>query len=247
MDQEHAVKSRRTFRWPKEARELVRIHLNAQRAQPRGQNCGNELRVLVSKLVEVSGNPRDACWRFLRQSGIVGKRAYGYWPERAQQKLLDLIAVQPLPEVAIAMRRSPGSIRSMLYRLGANARMGQDWFTKYTLAEALHIRAEEVERWITFGWLKCRVVETGKLQRRIIDADAFSEFCKGHSKEVVGRRLNVDRLNFVKDFVFPPSHAELLPVRESKKERAAYEDQMGRAPQFDRDEGEYDEGLATSA
>ena len=81
----------------------------------------------------------------------------------------------------------------------------------------------------------------------IIDADAFSEFCKGHSKEVVGRRLNVDRLNFVKDFVFPPSHAELLPVRESKKERAAYEDQMGRAPQFDRDEGEYDEGLATSA
>jgi hypothetical protein len=135
----------------------------------------------------------------------------------------------------------------MLYRLGASARMGQDWFTKYTLAEALHIRAEEVQRWILRGWLKCRVVQTGKLQREIIDADDFSEFCKQHSKEVVGRRLNIDRLNFVKDFVFPPSHAELLPVRESKKERAAYEEQMRNSPELDLDENEYGEDLATTA
>ena len=68
--------------------QLVRIHLNARRAQPHGQDSGDELRVLVTKLVEVSGNPRDACWRFMRQSGIVAKRAYasgpnersrGYW------------------------------------------------------------------------------------------------------------------------------------------------------------------------
>src|SRR5579862_8420076 len=170
MDEEHTGRRRRNFRWPKEARQLVRIHLNAQRAQPHGQVSRDELPILVTKLVEVSGNPRDACWRFLRQSGIVGKRAYVQWPERAQQRLLDLIAVQPLPEVAIAMRRSPGSIRSMLHRLGASAKMGQDWFTKYTLAEALHVRAEEVQRWISLGWLKCRLVQTGKLQREIIDA-----------------------------------------------------------------------------
>jgi hypothetical protein len=247
MDEEYAGRRRRTFRWPKEARELVRIHLTAQRAQPREQDSNDQIRVLVNRLVEVSGNPRDACWRFARQSGIVGKRAYREWPERAQQKLLDLIAVQPLPEVAIALRRSPGSIRSMLCRLGASARMGQDWFTKYTLAEALHIRAEEIQRWILLGWLKCRVVRTGKLQREIIDADDFSEFCKQHGKEVVGRRLNIERLNFVKDFVFPPSHAELLPVRESKKERAAYEEQMRNSPEFDLDEDEYGEDLATTA
>jgi hypothetical protein len=249
MGEEHTGRRRRTFRWPKEARDSVRAYLLAQRGQPHGQDSGNGLRALVTKLAEVSGNPRDACWRFLRQSGIVGKREYRQWPERAQQRLLDLLAVQPLPEVAIAMRRSPGSIRSMLYRLGASARMGQDWFTKYTLAEALHIRAEEVQRWISLGWLRCRVVQTGKLQREIIDADDFSEFCKGHSREVVGRRLNTDRLNFVKDFVFPPSHAELLPVRESKKERAAYEEQMSRPSQSDSDNDDelYDEGLATSA
>jgi len=246
MDQEHTDRKRRTFRWPKEARELVRIHLNTRRLQREGDSVG-ELRVLVTRLVEVSGNPRDACWRFARQFGVSGKRAYCQWPERAQQRLLDLIALKPLPEVAIAMRRSPAAIRSMLHRLGANARMGQDWFTKYTLAEALHIRPEEVQRWITLGWLKCRVVRTGKLQQEIIDADDFSEFCKAHNREVVGRRLNTDRLNFVKDFVFPPSHAELLPVRESKKERAAYEEHMNRSAQSDMDEEEYDEGLAASA
>lgn len=247
MDEEHTGRRRRTFRWSKEARELVRLHLNAQRTQSRGQDSGNELRVLVTKLARMSGNPRDACSRFARQAGVSGKRAYCQWPERAQQRLLDLIAVQPLPEVAIAMRRSPGSIRSMLHRLGANARMGQDWFTKYTLAEALHIRPEEVQRWITLGWLKCRVVQTGRLQRDIIDADDFSEFCKAHSREVVGRRLNIDRLNFVRDFVFPPSHAELLSVRESKKERTAYDEQMSKPPHSDIDDEQYDDGLATTA
>jgi hypothetical protein len=246
MCQENAGRSRRTFRWPKEARELVRIHLNAQRAPAREQGPDDDAGELVTRLVDVSGNPRDACWRFARQLGVSGKRSYREWPERAQQRLLELISIQPLPEVAIVMRRSPSSIRSMLYRLGASARMGQDWFTKYTLAEALHIRAEEVQRWTSLGWLKCRIVQAGRLQREIIDADDFAAFCKAHSREVVGRRLNLDRLNFVKDFVFPSSHAELLPVRESKKERAAYEEQMGRSPQSETDDEKYDEGLATS-
>ena len=242
---EESSRKRRTFRWPKEARDLVRTHLAAQRSQAGGQDPGNA-RILITKLVEVSSNPRDACWRFARQSGVGGKREYRVWRERAQQRLLDLIAIQPLPEVAVILHRSPAALRSMLYRLGASATMGKDWFTKHTLAEALHIRAQEVERWIALGWLKSRVVQTGNLQRQIIEADDFSEFCKAHSREIVGRRLNLDRLNFVKDFVFPPSHAELLPVRESKKERAAYGEQMRRASQAVTSD-EYDEDLATIA
>ena len=134
----------------------------------------------------------------------------------------------------------------MLYRLGASARMGQDWFTKYSSAEALHIRAEEVQRWISLGWLKCRMVQTEKLEREIIEADDFSDFCKAHSREVVGRRLNLERLNFVKDFVFPSSHTELLPVRESKKERAAYEEQISKSRAADFDDNREEE-YATSA
>ncbi len=117
--------------------------------------------------------------------------------------------------------------------------MGQDWFTKHALAEALHIRAEDVQKWIDRGWLKCRVVGTDGLRRQLIDAGDFCDFCKRHKKEVVGNRLNMDRLNFLQTFVFPPSHADLLPVRSAKKEQEAYEEQMNqeaRPEEYDEDE-----------
>lgn len=247
MEGDRRNKTRRTFRWPKEARALVRILLHAQRTQREGTASSSELGTLITKLAAVSGNPRDACWRFARQYGIVGKRTYQDWPPSAQQTLLNLIGVFPLQEVAIMMRRTPGSIRSMLYRLGAGAKMGQDWFTKGTLAQALHIRVEEVERWVKLGWLKPRVVHTGKLQREIIGADDFCDFCKRHSREVAGRRLNLARLNFVRDFVFPSSHAELLPVRESKKERAAYKEQKTKRLPSGVAADEFDEDPAASA
>ncbi len=54
----------------------------------------------------------------------------------------------------------------------------------------------------------------------------FCEFCRNQTKDVVGNRLTKERLDFVYHFAFPPSHAELLPVRESKKERMAYQSQL---------------------
>src|SRR6202011_244685 len=101
-----------------------------------------------------------ACWRFVRQSGVTAKRRYRPWTKTEQQKLLDLIASHSLQEVTVLLRRSPTSVRAMLHRLGASARMGQDWFSKHTLAEALHVRAEEVQKWIDCGLLRSRVVET---------------------------------------------------------------------------------------
>ena len=164
----------------------------------------------------------------MRQFGIREKQSYREWTDKEQQKLLDAIVSHPLHEVTLLLRRSPPSVRSMLRRLGANARMGQDWFTRYTLAEALHVRAEQVQKWIERGWLRCRIVQTGRLKKEIIDAADFCEFCKRYRTEIVGRRLNSDRLSFVQTFVFPPSHMELLPVREAKKEQAEYEEQMRR-------------------
>ena len=220
-------RTRRVFRWSGAARETARAYLNARRhSEEPQQGLPTDWKSLVARLVEVSGNPRDACRRFLRQVGVREKQAYRPWTNKEQQKLLDLIESHPVHEVALLLRRSPASIHSMLRRLGANGRMGQDWFTKYTLAEALHIRAEEVQKWIDRGWLQCRIVHTGRLKKEIIDAADFCEFCKRHRTEIVGRRLNFDRLVFVQTFVFPPSHVELLPVREAKKEQAEYEAQL---------------------
>jgi hypothetical protein len=84
-------------------------------------------------------------------------------------------------------------------------------------------------------------VQTGRLTRQIIEADDFCAFCKQHRSEILGRRLNSDRLSFVQTFVFPPSHMELLPVRESKKERAAYEEQMKKEAATSEDNGDGDE------
>jgi len=230
--------SRRTFRWPGAARELVRAYLNTVPSRPSGTDAPSAqvgLKALITRIAAVSGNPRVACWRFVRQSGVTSKRSYRQWTEAEQQKLLDLITSHTLQEVTVVLRRSPTSVRAMLHRLGASARMGQDWFTKYTLAEALHVRAEEVQRWIDRGLLRSRTVETSGLQRQIIDAEDFCDFCKRHRREIVGHRLNADRLSFVQTFVFPPSHMELLPVREAKKEQAAYEEQMKKETDWEED------------
>lgn len=225
--------------WGPEARllvsnyvEAVRGHRIEEQAQP------SETRKLITKLVELTGNSRQACWRFIRRHGIKKKKVYKEWTRSDQQRLLDLTAVNPPIEVAKIMRRSPGSVRAMLHRLGASAQMGRDWFTIYTLAEALHVRATEVQRWIQQGWLKARTVQTGRLTKEIIYAEDFAEFCRRHRAIVVGHRLNTDRLDFVHNFVFPPSHVGLLPVRESKKERAAFDALVaeGKLPQSEADD-----------
>jgi hypothetical protein len=202
------------YRWPKEARDLVKVFLANQNVESRPRLAPNKFRDLVTRLHELTGHPRRACLYFARRLGVKNKQQYSEWTTVEQQKLLDLIALHPLFEVAKLMRRSPGSIRGMLYNLDASAQMGREWFTAYTLATALHIRVEEVQKWIARGWLKSRIVETGKLKKHIIDPDDFARFCKVHRKEIVGRRLNIERLDFVYEFVFPPSHVELLPARE---------------------------------
>jgi hypothetical protein len=48
---------------------------------------------------------------------------------------------------------------------------------------------------------------------------------KEHGRTVVGRRLTYDALWFVQNYVFPPSHAELLSVRGTYKKRDSDEEQ----------------------
>lgn len=188
---------------------------------------GNDLSSLLDQLVHETGYPRWACRRFMRRLGIKSIRPHRAWTTGEQQRLLKLVDLQPVNEIARLMRRSKSSIWHMLYRLGANAKMGKDSFTKYTLAVALHVRPETIESWINRGWLKARTQTTCGVNRIIIEAADFCEFCRTHTKDVVGNRLTKERLDFICHFAFPASHAELLPVRESKKERAAFDEQFG--------------------
>ena len=97
--------------------------------------------------------------------------------------------------------------------LGVGPRQNREWFTVSLLAQALHISRPEVQKWIDRGWLRCRAVQVQSVTRRIIDAEDFCLFVKNHGRAVIGNRLSYEGLAFVRDYVFPRPHADLLLVR----------------------------------
>jgi hypothetical protein len=211
------VRRRRTFRWPKEARELIRAYQRMSEVQ---EHSEADRRLLVTRLAGISGNPRDACLRFLRELGVNQKRLYREWTKTEQQRLMDLITTMPVEEAAKSLRRSAGSLRSMLHRLGIGGQTGREWFTKFSLSRALHTRPDEIQKWIDRGWLKSQSLAAAGTKAKIIHADDFCQFVKEHGRAVVGRRLTYDALWFVQNYVFPPGHADLLSVRGTYKKHA---------------------------
>ena len=215
MGEADGVTKRRMFRWPKQARELVREYKEQISRSQEHNETGR--RILVTKLAAISGNPRDACLRFLCELGVHQKRAYRDWMKSEQQRLLDLIVTMPVEEAAKVLGRPAGSVRAMLHRLGMGGKTGREWFTKFSLSRALHTRPDEIQKWIDLGWLKSRALSTAGTKANIIHPDDFCEFVKEHGRAVVGRRLTYDALWFVQNYVFPPSHADLLSVRGTYK------------------------------
>ena len=234
------MRKRRVFQWSKQARDLAREYKQRMIA---GQHLAQADRsVLAARLVEISGNPREACLRFLCRSGVAQKRSYREWTKPEQRRLLDLITTVPVDEAAKILRRSPGLVRSMLHRLGIGGRTGREWFTKFSLSRALHTRPEEIQKWIDCGWLKSRFLSSAGLQAKIIYADDFCQFVKEHGHAAVSRRLTYDALWFVQNYVFPPSHADLLSVRGTYKKHGSGDEtdanslsQSGRESEEDQD------------
>jgi hypothetical protein len=222
MGEDEGVRKRRVFQWSKQAGELVREY---KRQITAGRHRGQaDRRVLIARLVEISGNPREACLRLLCRSGIEQKRLYREWTKPEQRRLLDLITTMPVDEAAKILRRPAGSVRSMLHRLGIGGRTGREWFTKYSLSRALHTRPEEIQKWIDSGWLKSRSLPSASAQANIIYADDFCQFVREHGRAAVGRRLTYDALWFVQNYVFPPSHADLLSVRGTYNKRGEHDE-----------------------
>lgn len=233
-------RKRRTFRWSAQARELVNANLKAS---------GYQLRRVVMQLVEMTGHPRSACRRFVYRMGNKGKTRHKKWPMAEQQRLLELLDKYTIGEAAQRMRCSKSAVYGMLRRLKIPAKMRQDFISKSQLATMLRVHIYQVNSWIQSGWLKATVMQIGEVTRTVIKPDDFFQFCQEHREAVIGNRLNLERLEFIYKYVFPPDHNHLLSVREHKKERAAFdttptatpaedESEAGSWPSEDSDNGE---------
>jgi len=162
---------RRQFRWGKQERDLVLSQLNASAIH---------FSALISSLEQMSGNPRWACRRFARALGVKARRTQRNWTSQERQRLVKLLDLYPVPEISRLLRRSESSIWHMVSRVGANAKIGRDSFTIYSLAFALHVRPEKVQDWIARGWLKTRDVETTAGFRTVIEADPLLNVALGN-------------------------------------------------------------------
>ena len=220
FDMRHADgrRQRHVFRWSEEARQYA----NDCKKHIRSSSQVGELqRQVVAKLAQMSGNPRDACLRFLKRLGIVRKQIHQPWTQREQQRLVDLMNSMPPIEAARILGRTTSSVYSMLHRLGLSSRQMREWFTASLLAHSLHISRQQVQQWIDRGWLKCRAVQTQGIKLQVIDIDDFCSFIEEYGRQVVGRRLSYEGLLFVRNYVCPPKHSDLLEVRGSYKKAAA--------------------------
>jgi hypothetical protein len=98
MDFSDGCGKRRTFYWSDEARQLVAEQ--RRRIENIGKHTVSHREKIVSELVRISGNPRNACLRFLRRHGVAEKRSYREWTTREQQRLVELMDDVPVEDAA---------------------------------------------------------------------------------------------------------------------------------------------------
>src|SRR6202047_4500021 len=77
---------------------------------------GNKLEQLVVRLQRHSGRPKEACWRFVIQHGIKGRKDHRRWTEAEVETVREELVKRSIEEVAKKIDRSPKAIRNMLRR-----------------------------------------------------------------------------------------------------------------------------------
>src|SRR5215470_10333526 len=205
------------FKWSRSARELVRTNLEAS---------GRRLRDLITKIAQETGNPRDACLRFARQMGVKAKQPYRKWTKEEQKKLENELEVHKVRKVAIRLGRTPTQVYGMMHRLGISGKKLTDKISMYAVARALCKHPQVVRQWIQSGALEAENEGTERVPRWMISQEDLQRFEKKHRKLIAASHVDRERLRFICGYVFPSSHESLLRTRESKKEQAAYEEQM---------------------
>jgi len=189
---------------------------------------GEKLIELISRLQRITGNSKDACWRFIRQHALRGKHDYRRWTPEEFDQLREELASHPLQTVAKKLGRTEESIRSILARNGLSVRSIRcDMFSVESLAGALKVGRREVLHWIEQGWLETSVEKRGSKSFHAISPDALVRLYRNHLPQLIERGLpNRGLFEAYLQYCYVPKHttgSQLLEVRRDKRERDAFD------------------------
>lgn len=189
---------------------------------------GEKLIELISRLQRISGNSKDACWRFIRQHALRGKHDYRRWTPEEFDQLREELASHSLQAVAKKLGRTEESIRSILARNGLSVRSIRcDVFSVESLATALKVGRREVLHWIEQGWLETTVERYGKRSFHAISPEALTRLYRNHLPQLLERGLpNRGLFEAYLQYCYVPKHttgSQLLDVRRDKREREAFD------------------------
>lgn len=188
---------------------------------------GNKLEQLVVRLQRHSGRPKEACWRFIIQHGIKGRKDHRRWTEVEIETVREELVKRSIEEVAKKIDRTPKAVRNMLRRNRLSVReIRCDLFSVESLASALHVRKAEVVFWIEQNWLQASVADQGKRRFYIITPEALKELYRRHRDDLMKRGIrNQSLFEAYVEYCFAPKHTvgeQLLGVRRDKRERTAF-------------------------
>ena len=188
---------------------------------------GSKLEQLVVRLQRHSGRPKEACWRFIIQYGIKGRKDHRRWTEGEVETVREELVKRSIEEVAKKINRTPKAIRNMLRRNRLSLReIRCDLFSVESLASALQVRKTEVIFWIEQNWLQASVADQGKRRFYIITPESLKDLYRQHRGDLIKRGIrNQSLFEAYVEYCFSPKHTvgeQLLGVRRDKRERTAF-------------------------
>jgi hypothetical protein len=212
MDSDLAVRKKRSWkRWPPEAAAIARKKINPV--------------AMCIELMTSYGHDKEACWRFLKKHGVerpgsVSRHAFS--PELVET-IAEYVGEHGIQAGTKRFHCPPKSLYNVLYKNGFTHR-ARDGFSLREVCTYLRVRYAKAMSWIQDGLLEAdsETTRTGKT-RYFVRHRPLEKFCLEHRDLLLTRRLSLERLAFIEQYIFAPKHAELLRTRESKREQKNYE------------------------
>ena len=146
---------------------------------------GEKLDQLVRRLQRHSGRSREACWRFVMQTGLKIRDEHRRWTDDEIDTLREHLATHTVAETAKMLGRSVKAVRCALERNDLKIReIRCDMMSIDSLARILHVRKTEIQSWIDKGWLEATVRTHGKRTSYVITPEAFRALYTRHLSEL---------------------------------------------------------------